>query len=374
MSSAQVHVFEWLARKGVRIDGPGWFMGTSPSAQPGAKAIAHASKHCPRTSTPFEGEGYAMSFQDAAQSYHLCTDCLPLLLDPELGPEDAAELMRGVARFEQMGRFVEQAASTFHVTVGKLYPALHAAIIEDVRQQLGSSLRQEVGHRLLEHLRQAVLADLDAVVAAHPYDPAAGLDEAVLLAARWAFREFLYKDLFRLQLKEHSDPVRDLGDTLLRTVGKAGEAHAVAARLVAENPLLHVEVPSLHEILDTWAGVLDGALRDTGLRYFSCGGLSLRMYSVPRTARDWIIQSGVRFQHHHWGLGELPKVVLEYVVATYSREAKNASVTMLGVPHEPLAADAWETAWSLWQETKSTYRSESLYADPGEAILAAARL
>ena len=373
-TSLQARIFEWVARKGVPVETPRWFVGLPAGERRGAKGLAHASKHCPRTTTSFEGDGYLMGIPQADEHYHLCESCLVLLLDPKLDPEAASAFYRRLLQLEQVSRFIEQAGSTFHVIVGRSYPALHGAIVDDVRQQVQRDLAQSENHPLLERLREAVLAELGDVVAAHPYDPAKALDEAILAAARWRFVNFRSRDLFERKLGQHYDAVQELGTQLLEAVRRPGEAHDVAARIVSEHPELLAAVPSLPEIMACWANVLDEALRDTGLRYFTCGGLLLHMYSVPRTARDWIVWHGVRHRQHHWGLGELPNVVLEYLVGTYSRNAKHVSVTSSRAPHEPVAADAWETAWSLWQEAIEHHRSESLYRDPGEAILAATRL
>jgi hypothetical protein len=372
--SHKARIFEWVVRKGVHLEMPRWFIGTRIGQHQDAAGVAHASKHCPRTTTPFEGDGYPMSIEQASEHYQLCESCLSLLLDPELDPDKSESFFRRVVQLEHLSRFVETAGSTFHVIVGRSYPALHGAIVDDVRQQLVQELTRSESHPLHTHLRDAVLADLDDVVAAHPYDPVASLDEAVLVAARWRFGNFRSRDLFERKLGHQHDAVQELGTRLLETVRRPGEAHGIASSILSENLELLAIVPSLPAILESWADVLDNALRDTGLQYFTCGGLSLQMYSVPRTARDWIVWHGVRYRHHHWGLGELPKVVLEYLVDTYSRDAKEVSVTMSNSPHEPLASDAWETAWSLWQEAIKGHRSESLYSDPGEAILAAARL
>lgn len=371
--SRQVEVFEWLAGLGVPVSAPGWFMEADERYRP-HKGVVHASKVCPRSRTPFEGQGYAMGFKEAAEHYYFCESCLPVVLDPLARPEDAADLLRGIHALHQVSARIALAGSTFHVMCASTYPGLHAALVDDVARDLRVSLAVPSSHPLLVGVRDAVASELDALVAAHPYDAAKALQEAVLMAARWRFDRFVQNDLFRRGLKEHSDPVRDLGRVLASTVTRSGEAFAVASRLLAENADLASSCPSLGEVLSSWAGVLDAALLDVAPTYFAFGGLSLELISVPRVPYHWMIRQGVRVRHHHWGLGEMPRVVLELLKDVCGNHDMKMNVETIDVPYEELSEEAWFTADALWREHQHSRRSEVLYAHPGEAIIAAARL
>lgn len=369
----QVQIFEWLSSKGIHVDAPNWFIETVTGAE-AARRIAHTTKSCPRSRVPLEGDGDAMGFAEAAECHFFCEACLPLALDPSLLPDTAAELHRQLLGLQRTGMLVEHAGSTFHVITAKEYPALHAAIVHDVEPHLRRELGKDVDHPIYDRARTAIGRELDELVAALPYDAAAALDEAILLAARWRFVEFRHRDLFERKLKEHSDPVRDLGNRMLESVRRPGQAHDVAERLVNENAGLVTELPSLSGILLAWADVLDGALTDTAPTYFASGGMPMGLNSVPRSPLRWILWHGVRAHHHHWGLGELPKVLLEYVAHACRNSSLNGNVSIIDVPYEPLSEEAWLTADALWKEHMHLRRDEVLYAHPGEAILAAARL
>lgn len=369
----QVQIFEWLSSKGIHVDAPKWFIETVAGAG-AARRIAHTTNVCPKSRTPFEGEGSVLGFQEVAESHFFCESCLPQALDPSLAPHAAAELHRQLLGLQRTGMLVENAGSTFHVVIAKEYPALHAAVLHDVEPHLRRELGKDVGHLLYDRARVVVAGELDGLVAALPYDAAAALDEAILLAARWRFVEFRHRDLFERRLKEHSDPVRDLGTRMLESVRRPGQAHGVAERLVNENAVLAAELPSLSGILRAWADVLDGALTDTAPTYFASGGLPMGLNSVPRSPIRWILWQGVRAHHHHWGLGELPKVLLEYVAHACRNSSPDGNVSIIDVPYEPLSEEAWLTADALWKEHMHMRRDEVIYAHPGEAILAAARL
>lgn len=369
----QAELFTWLSAKGARINPTLWFIETGKDAG-GAGCTAHALKTCARSRSPLSGEGVLMGFEEAAEQHFFCDACLPQVLDPSLEPAQAANLFRELHGLRRTSMLIEHAGSTFHVVIAEEYPELHAAVVNDIEPHLRRELVRDVGHPIYDLVRTAVGSELDDLVAALPYDEAAALDEAVLLAARWRFMEFRHRDLFERRLREYSDPVRDLGTRLLESVRRPGEAHAVAERLVDENAGLATELPSLSGILRAWADKLDGALRDTAPTYFAAGGLPMGLNSVPRTAVRWILWYGVRAHHHHWGLGELPKVLLEYVAHLCRTNRLNGNVSILDVPYEPLSEDAWLTADALWKEHMDLRRDEVLYAHPGEAILAAARL
>lgn len=371
--SRQVEVFAWLAGLGAPVSTPGWFMEADERYRP-RKGVVHASKVCPRSRTPFEGQGYVMGFEEAAEHYDFCASCLPVVLDPSAQPGDAAELLRRIHVLHQVSARIAQAGSTFHVMCASAYPELHAALVDDVARDLRVALAVPSTHSLLALVRDAVTAELDALVAAHPYDAAKASQEAVLMAARWRFDRFVQNDLFRRGLKEHRDPVRDLGNVLAGAVTRPGEAFAVASRLLAENADLASSCPSLGEVLSAWAGVLDAALLDVSPTYFAFGGLPLELKSVPRTPFHWMIRQGVRACHHHWGLGELPRVVLELLKDVCGNPDMKMSVEIIDVPYEELSEEAWLTADALWREHQNSRRSEILYAHPGEAIIAAARL
>jgi len=369
----QVQIFTWLSEKGIRIEAPRWFIETS-TGRSDASRIAHVCSTCPRTRTPLGEESTPMGFEEAAEQHLICETCLPQALDPSLEPEQAGRLLRELLGLQRTGMLIEHAASTFHAVNAKEYPALHAATVNDVLPHLRRELEKSVGHAIYEKARTSVSLALDAVVASLPYDEQSACNEAILLAARWRFVEFRQKDLFERKLKEHSDPVRELGTRLLESVRGPGQAHAIAERLVLEHAALAAELPSLGGILRSWADVLDEALNDTAPTYFAAGGLPLGLTSIPRTAIRWMVWHGVRAHHHHWGIGELPKVLLEYVAYSCRTSEMKGNVEIIDAPHEPLSSEAWLTAGALWKEHMNMRRDEVLYAHPGEAILAAARL
>jgi hypothetical protein len=369
----QVQIYEWLSAKGIRIEAPRWFIESSTN-ETIKHAIAHVAKTCLRTRTPLTGDGVLMGFTEVAEHHFFCDACLPHALDVSLDPTQAGNLFRGLHGLQRTSRLVEHAASTFHVLTATEYPALHAAIVNDVEPHLRRELDNRIEHPLYEQAHVAVRLELDALVARLPYDPQAALEEAILLAARWRFVEFQYNDLFERALKEHSDPVKRLGACMLNSVRRAGQAHDVVERLIHENAALAAELPSLGEILRTWADVFDEALNDTAPTFFASGGLPLGLTSIPRTAVRWMVWHGVRAHHHHWGIGELPKVLLEYIAYSCRTSELSGNVEILDTPYEPLCEEAWLTANALWKDHMNQRRDEVLYSHPGEAILAAARL
>lgn len=371
--SPQAQFFEWLSTKGVRLDTVNWHIETG-TRRGELAGIAHTDKACRSVRAPLERGTVTTGVAGAAARHVLCDACLPQALDDSLDADQATSLHRELLALRRTALLVEDAGSTFHVVIGREYPALHAAIVGDVEPHLRRELGKNVTHPIYEQARVAVSDELDTLVASRPYDAGAALEEAILLAARWRFARFRTQDLFERGLKEHSDPVSAIGERMLESVRRPGQARDVAETLVSQNAELAEKLPELGEILRNWADVLDGALRDTVPTYFASGGLPLGFTSVPRTAIRWMVWHGVRAHHHHWGIGELPKVLLEYVAHSCRTSEMHANVEIIETPYEPLSDEAWHTADALWKEHMNQRRDEVLYAHPGEAILAAARL
>jgi len=375
--SRQVDVFDWLATIGVRITAPTWHL-QERAVGDETQGLAHAVASCRAGGRGAVDTGTArIGFAQMAESHYFCQTCLPQALDPGLAPTAAADLFREVHALRRLSTMIEQAGSTFHVIVGRDYPALHGAVVEQVRNGIAPELAKPATHPLHRRLQRILSERLDAVSTALPYDEDAALGEAVLLAARWRFEQFRANDLFRRGLKHHSDWVRELGDVLSRSVTRTGQAHEVAEALLTGNAALAAELPVLGEILRSWADVIDGALRDDAPTFFACGGIPGMVgapLAVPRTANGWIARQGIRVSRHHWGLGEMPKVLLEYVAWSCRNSELHGNIEIIDTAHEHLSEDAWQTAGALWTEHMNLRRNETLYANPGEAILAAARL
>jgi hypothetical protein len=272
----------------------------------------------------------------------------------------AASIGGAVALLLRQAAHSMRARSERYVADGEMA----AGVLLEMRQMLADS-RDDVAR--LE-------ARVDALVDAHPYDPRAAMRDAILCAVRWKFRDESAKDLYRRQLKEHHNAVQELQMQFVDLVRRPGDARQAATELRRANDPLATALPELDDILDTWVTSIELAFMRINPRFFVCGGITLNLYSVPRGARDWVVGQGLRAVHHHWGLGELPEIVLEHLTAGQRPNDKQVSVTMLNNEHCTMAVDQWEIANALWSEHRNMRRGEVPYADPAEALRAARSL
>ena len=372
MSMTHLEFFQWLSSRGIHItEQPRWFF--HDERRNGLTAhVAHASATCPRFPTPPEGEGYRMAASDVVAGYFLCEQCLPVLLGLPLdgSGEETLRILRGLKRTAER---VELAGSTFHVMPAEQHPALHAAVVHDVAPRLRRAAAAAAGdHRFVTLVKETIIDSVDELEKAHPFDAEAALNDAVLVAARWKFSELRRRNLFDLKLKDDYDAVHTLGMALAGSVGKPGEAQAAAERLLAENRELAQRVPVLGELLASWADTFDAYLRDSEPSYFVCGGLSDHPDVVPRNAHNWLIQQGLRARHSVWGIGEMPRIVREYLTYVTATVERSTRVSAAEAPYRELTDDQWSVAMQLWCEHKDMPRSEYPLADPAQAITAAA--
>jgi hypothetical protein len=372
VSATHTEFFEWLSARGVdTATQPRWFF-QAESRNGRTARVVHASANCPKFPTPPEGDGYALGIREAGASNFLCESCLPALLGLPLdgSGEETVRILRGLKRTSEQ---VELAGSTFHVMQAEQYPALHAAVIHDVAPKIRRAAAGATGdHPLVVTVKETIRRSVDELEKAHPFDADAALRDAVLVAARWKFSELRRGDLFDLKLGNDYDAVQTLGVALAGSVRKPGEAQTAASRLVDENRELTQRVPALGGILSKWADAFDAYLRDTALAYFVCGGLSDHPTVVPRTAHTWLIQHKLRAQHSVWGIGEMPRIVREYLTYVTATAERSTRVSAAEAPHQELTADQWSVAMQLWCEHKNLPRSEYPLADPAQAITAAA--
>lgn len=365
-STLEVALLTWLSDTGTPAN-ERWYWETSRHGN----RVAHAVPTC--SSVTGGLQELRATADEIAMDHSLCRDCLLGYLDPHADTEELKALTRLGFTHMSLDRWVDNADSTFHVIIGRTCPALHGAIVDDVQRHLRAELARTATHPALDPLRERLTARIDTLVAAHPYDAMAAMQEAILLSARWSVRGHYAEDLFQRRLKEHHNRVQELQTQFLDLVQGPGDARRVAGELRAANADL-VQHVDLDAILDVWVTGIEFALMRTNPRFYACGGFALHLHSVPRGARDWVVRQGLRATHHHWGLGELPEIVLEFLVGTKQRNDKEASVTVLDPEHVNLAPEQWEIADALWREHQNMRREEVPYADPAQAILAATAL
>jgi len=334
--------------------------------------IAHTFAYC--TELRHDVQELRADVEELLGEHYLCRTCLLRPLTPNASPDELKELTRSAFAYQGVDRWVTDADSTFHVTIGRTFPSLHGAIVDDVARHLSSELARIDANPVFASLRQRIEARVDALVDAHPYDPRAAMRDAILCAVRWKFRDESAKDLYRRQLKEHHNAVQELQMQFVDLVRRPGDARQAATELRRANDPLATALPELDDILDTWVTSIELAFMRINPRFFVCGGITLNLYSVPRGARDWVVGQGLRAVHHHWGLGELPEIVLEHLTAGQRPNDKQVSVTMLNNEHCTMAVDQWEIANALWSEHRNMRRGEVPYADPAEALRAARSL
>lgn len=366
----EVSLLSWLQETGVMPAGKSvWHWETHANDS----RSAHTRANCDAMNGHSGVQEVCVDLTTLAKDYWICKDCLlGNLIDENVEPETRKKILSDCYQLRTLAKWVEDADSDFHVIVGRQFPALHAAIVDDVASHTRHALTRLANGPLTERLAELVRQKLDAVVAAHPFDREAAIDEAVVTAVRSAFRSAKASDLFEFQLKDHHNAVQELREQLIGRIRAAGDPRREAQNLLADNPQLVRCVPRLGEIVDRWVNCLEELLGRTAPTFYATGGFALTLHSVPRGARDWVIRAGLRAVQHHWGLGELPEIVVENLTA--HKPDREASVSRIDLAHCELTTDQWEIAGALWKEHMHGYADKALYADPARAIEAAACL
>lgn len=368
-STREVALLTWLRDVGIDIPAtPVWYWETGTNDA----RIAHSIATCAQIRGGLQE--LQMSADAVSVDHYLCDDCLLGHLDPLADMDQLKIMARAAYSYHRIGHWADTADSTFHVISGRTYPALHGAIVNDIHPQLRVELDRIELLTVLDPLRDVLTARLDALVAAHPYNPTAALKEAVCSAVRWKFRDETSKDIYTRQLKDHHNMVQSLRDQMITRVNGPGEIRRIAADIRRENEEFERELPEFAMILEYWIELFELAYQMTNPRFFSCNSITLYHHSVPRGPRDWIVGYGLRASTHVWGLGELPAILVEYLAANQRPNDKQVAVHEINIEHTTLETDQWEVAIGLWKEHMRFSRSEFPLADPAQAILAAVTL
>jgi len=298
----------------------------------------------------------------------LCADCTLSGLDPDA---DHTTLRSEAWELVTAATWLDAATSTFHVVAGEKRPALHAAIVHDTVAHFEGKLAAHPPHPALASARNEMDRRLASATERFPYDPAKVTTEALREAVRWTVYQELDRKFWSIEpLTLRGGPLRGILTAWLDGSTDVPSAHARMDALRSEHQEFFDENPAAVDATEMWLTTFEAHAARTGLRYYSCGGLSSGMHSVPRTAREHLLRSGIRITEGPWGFGVLPEIVIEWLAGIAGEKCAKAHL-LDGAYHE-LDDDQWMIAMALWKEHRVA--TDSPYRHQSEAVAAAASL
>lgn len=249
------------------------------------------------------------------------------------------------------------------------HPMLHGLLVHQVTDALKIELAALDGIPELEYAKTLVADELQNVSTKYPYVYEAALAEAEMLGAKAVTAQTINNDQCRVQIGVHYDSCKYilhmwLGDMETDNDVKKATSKVRGAKVYRD---LVAIWPAMAGWLDHWEQTLTDALKFRKNKMFYatrvCGGMWRT--SQPR-AYMAVIQSGLKAQREHSGLGELPELAVEWLKS----KTDHIDWACAEGKQQNLSQEQLETALNLWHEAEPY----TIYFGLTEAIAAGARL
>lgn len=319
---------------------------------------AHATPICPEIKGR-DTETTQLTAEEVL-THSLCETCWSAHLHGQRTFEDQKAIVREAHGLHRIATWAELVDSSDHVLIGRNSRALHAAVVKDVTEYLEHQLNAGVNEEL-RVMHERVAAICDAVKQRYTYSPEKVLLDAMLIAVKHHVRQGLGNQLYPYALGESYNKVQELFSEWLENTGDLDEGLHELDLLLSEEKaqqLLANKVP-LAEIAATWKQRYTETCSMTEPSYYIASGLPSSLHSVPRGCRDHLIGYGLRGRDVVWGIGVLPRIVVEWLSA--SKAERDTKVSPIDIPYQgEIEKDAAETALFLMREAQGgkseTYR------------------
>lgn len=307
---------------------------------------------------------------------HLCGVCGYEFLNPISNDADKHGLLGLMAKvLHDINRDVLLTTDTIHVIRAITPPAMHALLVHDETDILLSKMEQL---EILPALKQAATMVTQTIMdtrGKHPLNYEAAINDSCVMGAKMLVAKDYSDDLYRRGLQYNSVAtyaLLNLWKTEIRDLDGAAAA-SVTIRNTDDYATLKTKLPEIDEIIDYWECTFNSQANRRTTKFYTVNGLSGYLkYEVPRSGRQALIHLGLQHKSvaGHWGIGALPDLAIEYLIATNYDRGPNVAV--VECDYLELKQDEWENTVALWLEAQ--YTPNSLYKDIANAIKAGARL